>query len=91
MEAAKLYLKLGEYEHYCESLVKIGQWEKAMAFAPSVSMDYWQNLAKRYSTYLAEKDDQDVYECQIISGQADEVNTSNLHILNNLSRLLSIS
>ena len=33
------------------------QWERALAYAPSVSMDYWRALSLRYADYLAEKDD----------------------------------
>lgn len=35
-----MYLKLGEFEHYCECLANMGKWEKALAFAPRVSMQY---------------------------------------------------
>jgi hypothetical protein len=34
------------------------QWEKALAYAPSVSMEYWRTLALRYAENLAEQDDE---------------------------------
>lgn len=33
------------------------QWEKALAYAPSVSMGYWRSVALRYAEHLAEKDE----------------------------------
>ena len=73
LEASKIYMKLGEYEKCCENLIEVGEWEKALAFAPKVSMDYWQNLVKRYSEHLAQKDSVDAFGYQLASGQVDEV------------------
>lgn len=33
------------------------QWEKALAYAPSVSYEYWRDVAKRYADHLSEQDD----------------------------------
>jgi len=51
--AATLYLKLGQIEKYCEILAELGQWEKALAIAPSVSLGFWRDLAARYSEHLS--------------------------------------
>ena len=71
-EAAKIYIKIGHFERFCECLILNGisekklktllksnadQWERALAYAPAVSMDYWRALTLRYADYLAEKDD----------------------------------
>ncbi len=73
LEASKIYLKLGEYEKCCENLIKVNEWEKALAYAPKVSMDHWQSLVKRYSEHLASQESLDAYGYQLASGQVDEV------------------
>ena len=73
LEAGKLYLKIGNYEQYCESLISIGNWERALAFAPAVSMEYWQSLTKKYAEYQASEQPESAYEGQILSGQAEQV------------------
>ena len=51
---AQLYLKLGDIQRHCNILVQLGQWERALALAPAVSLSYWSNLTKRYRCwYLA--------------------------------------
>lgn len=46
-EAAKLYLSCGEIRQYCEIHFELKNYAKAMAFAPAVSIEYWQELAER--------------------------------------------
>jgi hypothetical protein len=48
-EAAKIHLKTGNFYQYCEIQVKLGEWERALAFAPAHSPEYWQSLAERYA------------------------------------------
>jgi hypothetical protein len=52
-EAANIYMKMGEFELYCETMIKIGGWERALAVAPAASFEYWQKLQKRYAEHLA--------------------------------------
>lgn len=40
-EAAKLYLSCGDVKQYCEIHFELGNFAKAMAFAPAVSIEYW--------------------------------------------------
>jgi len=35
------YLKIGEFQSYCECMIQLGKWKKALAFAPEVSYEYW--------------------------------------------------
>eukprot|EP00753_Platysulcus_tardus_P016802 PLAT6049.1.p1 GENE.PLAT6049.1~~PLAT6049.1.p1 ORF type:complete len:1230 (-),score=555.27 PLAT6049.1:33-3722(-) len=58
-EAAALYLAIGDMERYCEIQVELGNWEHAMAVAPSVSLDYWRMLASRYAEAKLAKDSAD--------------------------------
>lgn len=45
--AALLYLKTGNIQRYCELMVELGEWERALAVAPGVSFTYWKNLTNR--------------------------------------------
>jgi len=40
---------------FCEVQCELGNWKKAMAFAPAVSIEYWQELSERYTKHLTEK------------------------------------
>ena len=55
MECAKIYLKLGQVKEYCEILISFNMWEKALAFAPYVNIDYWQTCALRHAQYLRDR------------------------------------
>ncbi|CAH1267956.1 WDR17 [Branchiostoma lanceolatum] len=48
-QAALIHVKLGNLQRYCELMVEVGEWEKALAVAPGVSMDYWRSLARRWA------------------------------------------
>lgn len=48
-EAALLYLKMGDIRQYCDVMVQIGAWEKALSVAPAVSMEYWHELALQFA------------------------------------------
>lgn len=52
IEAAKIHLKLGNIREYCEIMIKLGKWEKAMGFAAGFCLDYWSNVAERYAQHL---------------------------------------
>jgi hypothetical protein len=72
-------LKLGEFEHYCECLIKLNKWEKALAFAPAVSYDYWQVVAKRYAEHLNSEDNEDTSGGLLISGQIEDAIKYNMN------------
>jgi hypothetical protein len=46
-ETARMYLSCGRIKDYCEVQFEIGNYAKAMSFAPAVSIEYWQELADR--------------------------------------------
>mmetsp|Transcript_38676 Transcript_38676/g.28546 ORF Transcript_38676/g.28546 Transcript_38676/m.28546 type:complete len:172 (-) Transcript_38676:1373-1888(-) len=52
-EAAKLFLRNGMVREFCETMMVLEQYEKALAFAPIVSIEYWQELAERHAHILA--------------------------------------
>ncbi|KAK3740724.1 hypothetical protein RRG08_048968 [Elysia crispata] len=74
-QAAKLYIQLGNVQRYCELMVELGEWVKALALAPSVSMDYWKNLNSRYCAALMAEDDDDVVPYCVAAGAVDNLVT----------------
>ncbi|RUS73072.1 hypothetical protein EGW08_019169 [Elysia chlorotica] len=74
-QAAKLHIQLGNIQRYCELMVELGEWVKALALAPSVSMDYWIKLNSRYCTALMAEDDDDVLPYSVAAGDVDQLVT----------------
>ncbi|KAL5011845.1 hypothetical protein ScPMuIL_010396 [Solemya velum] len=63
-EAASIHIKLGNIQRYCELMVELGEWEKALSIAPGVSKKYWTSLTRRYAHYLvAEGSDKAIPHC----------------------------
>ncbi len=54
-EVAKIQLRSGQFREYCETLFEMGEFEKAMAFAPAVSIEYWQELSERRTAALEQQ------------------------------------
>ena len=47
MAMLQMYAALGYMRQYCELMVEIGEWDKAVMAAPAVSVAYWQQLAAK--------------------------------------------
>jgi hypothetical protein len=54
--AAETYLKLGNIKKYCEIMIELEHWEKALSVAPAVSIEYWRELTGRYGDKMAGKE-----------------------------------
>ena len=54
-QAAHLHLQLGNVERYCELKKELGEWERAIAMAPAVSLEFWAGMAKEYAQMLLAK------------------------------------
>uniref|UniRef100_A0A3P9N8S1 WD repeat domain 17 n=1 Tax=Poecilia reticulata TaxID=8081 RepID=A0A3P9N8S1_POERE len=67
-EAAEIHLRLGQIQRYCELMVELGQWEKALAVAPGVSMKYWKKLMQRRADQLMADDNDDAIPYCIATG-----------------------
>eukprot|EP01022_Parablepharisma_sp_SALTPOND_P018648 TRINITY_DN3078_c4_g1_i1.p1 TRINITY_DN3078_c4_g1~~TRINITY_DN3078_c4_g1_i1.p1 ORF type:complete len:595 (-),score=77.13 TRINITY_DN3078_c4_g1_i1:3355-5139(-) len=65
-ECAKMYLKLGDVKQYCEIMISLGLWEKAIAFAPYVSMSYWQTCVEKYAEVLKISSSEDALGYQLL-------------------------
>ncbi|KAH9519882.1 WD repeat-containing protein 17 [Bulinus truncatus] len=72
-DAANIQIKLGNIERYCEIMVELGKWERALAIAPSVSMDYWQKLNQRYCKALIEDDSEDCVPFNVAAGNVQQL------------------
>ncbi len=40
-EVAKIQIRSGQFRDYCETLFQLEEYEKALSFAPAVSIEYW--------------------------------------------------
>ena len=45
--AAQLHLLTGNLRQYCEICIQRGMWDQALAMAPGVDANYWQELIQR--------------------------------------------
>ncbi|XP_077865679.1 WD repeat-containing protein 17-like [Saccoglossus kowalevskii] len=72
-EAAQIHIRLGNVQRYCELMVELGQWEKALAVAPGVSLEYWKKLTERRAEYLMSEDYDDCIPFCVATGQASKL------------------
>lgn len=70
-DAANINIKLGNVQKYCELLIELEDWDKALAIAPSVSMKYWKSLMDRRANHLTIEDDDDSVAYCIASGNTE--------------------
>jgi len=69
--AAQIYAQLGYMRQYCDLLVEIGEWDKAIMAAPAVSVAYWQQLVSKRGMALADEDNADSVPLLVASGKED--------------------
>uniref|UniRef100_A0A3Q2XAF2 WD repeat domain 17 n=1 Tax=Hippocampus comes TaxID=109280 RepID=A0A3Q2XAF2_HIPCM len=74
-EAGDIHLRLGQIQRYCELMVELGQWEKALAVAPGVSMKYWKKLMQRRADQLIMEDNDDAIPYCIATGDIKKLVT----------------
>lgn len=53
-QAAALHLQSGCFEKYCELMIKLGEWDKAIIVSPAISLEYWRNLMKQKADLVKE-------------------------------------
>lgn len=73
IELADLNFKIGNFEKFCEIQIKLGKWEKALSFAPAVSMEYWESLVEKYSGICKETDLEESSFLNLISNHSLQV------------------
>ncbi|XP_063090796.1 WD repeat-containing protein 17 isoform X1 [Cavia porcellus] len=74
-EAAEIYLRLGHIQRYCELMVELGEWDKALSIAPGVSVKYWKKLMQRRADQLIQEDKDDVIPYCIAIGDVKKLVT----------------
>ncbi|KAF0310731.1 WD repeat-containing protein 17 [Amphibalanus amphitrite] len=67
--AADLYLRCGELRRHCDTLLELGEWERALALAPGVSLDYWRRLAERRAAQLLAEDSDGLVALSLAAGR----------------------
>ena len=55
LESAKLYMKSGNFQKYCDIQMQLGNFEDAMAVAPKVSLRYWQKCLDAHKLHLQQQ------------------------------------
>jgi len=70
--AADIHLKLGNIKQYCELMIKLGKWERAMAFAPGYCMDYWQKVCERYAQHMAQLEREDASNIYLAASKVEK-------------------
>ena len=71
-KAAEAYTLCGDLRKYCDIMVELGEWERAIAVAPGVDFKYWQSLSAQYGRKLSEELSEDCVPFLAASGYADE-------------------
>eukprot|EP00462_Mataza_sp_D1_P000592 CAMPEP_0175092440 /NCGR_PEP_ID=MMETSP0086_2-20121207/2465_1 /TAXON_ID=136419 /ORGANISM="Unknown Unknown, Strain D1" /LENGTH=1197 /DNA_ID=CAMNT_0016365305 /DNA_START=336 /DNA_END=3929 /DNA_ORIENTATION=- len=71
--AADIHLGLGNVKEYCNIMIELGQWERAISIAPSHSIGYWQDLSLKYAEHLRSKGDNNVVPYYVATGAVDNL------------------
>ncbi|XP_054421802.1 WD repeat-containing protein 17 isoform X2 [Pteronotus mesoamericanus] len=74
-EAAEIHLRLGQIQRYCELMVELGEWDKALSVAPGVSVKYWKKLMQRRADQLIQEDKDDVVPYCVATGDVKKLVT----------------
>lgn len=51
-EAARIMLKAGNFQEYCNIMICLDRYEDAIAVAPKVSLKFWQQCIEVYRKQL---------------------------------------
>ncbi|XP_050694797.1 WD repeat-containing protein 17-like isoform X3 [Eriocheir sinensis] len=75
---AESYLRCGAVQQYCELMIRLHQWDHALALAPAVSVDYWRKLMARHAEQLLSDDNEACVPYLLATRDADKL--INFHI-----------
>jgi hypothetical protein len=70
--AAKMYAQSGDLRKFCDILFELGDHERALAIAPGVSIEYWQDMTQNYGQILANNLNEDCVPFFAAGGRPDE-------------------
>ncbi|XP_041912815.1 WD repeat-containing protein 17 isoform X4 [Alosa alosa] len=71
--AAEIHLRLGQIQRYCELMVELGEWDKALSVAPGVSLKYWKKLMQRRADQLMQEGNDDVIPYCVATGDVKKL------------------
>ncbi|KAJ6668643.1 hypothetical protein lerEdw1_012125 [Lerista edwardsae] len=72
-EAAEIHLRLGQIQRYCELMVELGEWDKALSVAPGVSLKYWKKLMQRRADQLIQEENDGVIPYCVATGDVKKL------------------
>ena len=70
-EAAAIEVRLGNLQQFCELLILLGEWDRALGVAPGVSMAYWRSLAQRRAKELMQEDNDATVPYAVATGEEE--------------------
>lgn len=70
INAAQTELYMGNPKHYCELLFTAGEFDRAVAAAPAVSVNFWIEMIKNRAKLL--DDENEIANLKLIIGQVEE-------------------
>ncbi|SPQ97791.1 unnamed protein product (mitochondrion) [Plasmodiophora brassicae] len=71
MQCAEQLIQASRFEEYCQILVDLEEWERALAVAPAVSVPYWKDLSAKYAQHLADRGDDRAVAYWLASGSVE--------------------
>lgn len=72
-KAAMLYLRTGRVKQYCETMIMLGFYDKALAAAPLVSLQYWRELSRKRAAEVAGSASDDQEACLACAGDIGQL------------------
>lgn len=69
---------MGNFKKYCETQIRLNNWEKAIAFAPAVSHEYWEELSHKYAEIQKDADPEEAALYYIATKNFDKVKKYNI-------------
>lgn len=67
-KAAALHIGLGNFRDYCEIMVELGRFDRALAVAPAAGVSYWQELMARIAVETGKEGDLSSLPYQLAGG-----------------------
>lgn len=65
-------MQLGKTKEFCEIQFQLKNYKKALAFAPGVSVEYWQELATRHAAILSQEGKEQAALASIVCDKLDD-------------------
>jgi len=53
-------------------MVKLNEFEKALCFAPAVSIEYWQSLSEKYAKHLEQQGSEETVQACLLANRVND-------------------